>query len=415
MKILVYGINFFPEVTGVGRYTAEMAAWLAKAGHEIRVVTAPPHFPDWSIAPGYSGSAYCREQWGGVGIWRTPIRMPRGGGGVRRLLAVSSFAASSLPVLLRQIAWRPDVVWMAEPALVCAPGGVLTAFFSRARSWLHVQDFEVDAAFDLGLLGGTVQRGLASWLERYLLRRFDRVSTISPKMAEKLRCKGIPEERIVYFPNWVDTAEIRPMPHSSPYRRELGLAEEDVVVLYSGSIGAKQGIEMLGDAARALAHEPSVQFVFCGQGVGRRDLEARCLGLANVRFLPLQPPERLNELLNLADIHVLPQRRDATDLVLPSKLLGMLASGRPVIAAAEPDSTLGGIVERCGLVVPPENPERMADAILRLAHAASLRRELGQVGRRYVEQHMERDAVIARFEEELCALAGRPRSVVLQH
>ena len=407
MKILVYGINFFPEITGVGKYTGEMAAWLAAAGHEVRAVTAPPHFPDWTIGRGYSGRDYRREYWGGVGIWRTPIWMPKRRGGMPRLLALFSFAISSLPAVLRQVAWRPDVIWLAEPALVCAPAGALAALLSHARSWLHVQDLEVDAAFELGLLRGRFQRRIASWLERAILTSFDRISTISPNMAQRLQLKGVSRERIIYFPNWVDTDQIRPLEDASPYRKELGVADDAVVALYSGSIGTKQGIEVLGEAARLLEGDPSIHFVFCGQGLGRGDLEARCQGLANVRLLPLQPAERLNDLLNLADIHVLPQRRGASDLVLPSKLLGMLASGRPVVASAESGSALADIVNRCGLLVPPEDPRGVVEALTQLARSDQVRRELGAAGRRYAVQHLGRDTVLARFERELRVLAER--------
>ena len=121
MKLLVYGINFAPELTGIGKYTGEMVAWLAARGHEVRVVTAPPYYPDWSVRPGYSGSRYAREDWRGATVLRTPLWVPRKVTGLKRLVHLASFALSSLPTLLAQWRWKPDVVWVTEPPLFCAP------------------------------------------------------------------------------------------------------------------------------------------------------------------------------------------------------------------------------------------------------------------------------------------------------
>lgn len=149
---------------------------------------------------------------------------------------------------------------------------------------------------------------------------------------------------------------------------------------------------------------PEVIFVFCGNGVGRADLVALCDGLPNVRFLELQPVERLGALLGMADIHLLPQRADAADLVMPSKLTGMLASGRPVVATAAPGTQVAMVVEQCGLVVPPGDAGALADAVLFLANDADIRAELGAKARAYAEANLGRDAILSRFECELRSL-----------
>jgi colanic acid biosynthesis glycosyl transferase WcaI len=121
MKILLYGINFAPELTGIGKYTGEMAAWLVAQGHDVRVVTAPPYYPAWAVSPGYSGRTYRTEDWHGAKVLRCPLWVPSQPGGLKRLLHLASFALSSLPVMLGQVFWRPQVVWVVEPALFCAP------------------------------------------------------------------------------------------------------------------------------------------------------------------------------------------------------------------------------------------------------------------------------------------------------
>lgn len=410
MKLLVYGINFAPELTGIGKYTGEMAQWLADAGHEVRVITAPPYYPAWKVGEGHSARHYRSETWQGVRVMRTPLWVPRQPGGLKRLLHLGSFALSSLPVLCAQWRWKPDVVWVVEPALMCAPAAAAFATLRGARSWLHVQDYEVDAAFDLGLIRGPALRRWVEQAERWLMRRFDRVSTISGRMVERARSKGVAAERIVHVPNWVDISGIAPLTTPSAYRAELGLASDAVVALYSGNMGNKQGLEVLAEVGRLLRDEPRIQLVLGGNGSGRADLQARCAGLPHVRFLDLQPLERLNEWLGLADVHLLPQRADAADLVMPSKLTGMLASGRAVLATAQPGTELCRVVEQdaaCGLVVPPEDPAAMADALRAMAADPARRAKWGANGRRYAEAELSRDEVLRRFEMQLLALGQK--------
>jgi colanic acid biosynthesis glycosyl transferase WcaI len=287
--------------------------------------------------------------------------------------------------------------------LFCAPAALALARLCSARAWLHIQDYEVDAAFGLGLLKGARMRSLVAWGERRLMRGFDRISTISLRMMERARSKGTEDARLVSLPNWADVSSIRPLDGDSPYRAELGIRSDAVVALYSGNMGAKQGLELLAETASMLAGHPDLEFVFCGNGAGRADLMQRCEKLTNVRFLDLQPMERLGDLLGLADIHLLPQRADAADLVMPSKLTGMLSSGRPVVAGARPETELGRVTATCGVAVPPDDPKAFADAVLSLASQPERRRELGIRARTYAEERFDRDAVLSQFERDLMA------------
>jgi colanic acid biosynthesis glycosyl transferase WcaI len=407
MKLLVYGINFAPELTGIGKYSGEMVAWLSARGHDVRVITAPPYYPDWKVREGYSATRYTREEWHGAQVFRTPLWVPTKVNGLRRLLHLASFALASIPALLAQWRWKPDVIWMTEPPLFCTPAGLAFARLRSAKAWLHIQDYEVDAAFELGLLKGARLRTFVASAERWLLGRFDRVSTISQRMLERASAKGVQSTRLLSFPNWADISAIRPLAGPSPYRAELGIADDAVVALYAGNMGAKQGLELLADLALALRARTDIVFVFCGGGAGRDALMARCAGLDSVRFIDLQPVERLGDLLGLADVHLLPQRADAADLVMPSKLTGMLSSGRPVLAGARPETELGQVVAQCGRIVPPEDAAAFAEALLALAADPALRRELGLRARRYAEERLDRDAVLARFERDLQDCIGQ--------
>jgi colanic acid biosynthesis glycosyl transferase WcaI len=366
MKILILGLHYAPERVGIGVYSSGMAEALADMGHRVQVIAGQPFYPAWKIMDGYSAWSHTRALENGVDVLRCPHYVPARPSGVKRLLHHLSFALSALvPTLVG--AWRdkPDVVFAVAPSLITAPLACLAAAVGGARSWLHVQDFEVEAAMATGLVDTSRRIArLALAFERMVLRGFDRVSSISPQMCRKLIEKGVAAERVVEFRNWADTDAIRPLQGPSPYRAEWNITTPHVA-LYSGSIGNKQGMEIVVEAARLLVHRTDLTFVVCGEGPNRARLEALATGLGNIRFHDLQPKERLGDLLGLASVHLLPQLADAADLVLPSKLGNMLASGRPVVATAAPGTGLADEVEGCGVVVPPGDAAAFAGGIAR--------------------------------------------------
>ncbi len=409
MRVLLCGLNSWPEPIGVGRFTGELAEHFVQQGHSVRVVAAPPYYPHWRVFDGYRALRYKTEERHGVFYHRCPVWVPAQPSGLKRMLHLASFSVSSFPVLLwHAVKWRPDLVIAVEPTLLAAPGAWLTGRLGRARVWLHVQDLEVEAAFELGLVRGECLRRILSGAERWLLRRFDLVSTISPRMKDKIVAKGLRKEKVTVLPNWADTEQIHPLLRQSWFRRELGLRETDTVVLYAGNMNAKQGLDTVIESARLLRGHERVRFVLAGEGPGRQALERESADLTNVRLLPLQPLAQLNELLNLADIHVLPQRAGAADLMLPSKLGGMLASGRPIIAAAVPGTQLWDSVQDCGLTVLPEDPAALAAAIRELSDDEDSRKRLGTNARRRATQQWSRERTLRRAEQQVSVLGARP-------
>jgi colanic acid biosynthesis glycosyl transferase WcaI len=405
MRILIYSTNFAPEPTGIGKYSGDMAEWLADHGHEVRVVAAPPYYPNWKVDDRYRWPPFRRERFRGVDVWRAPLWVPKSPTGAKRVGHLLSFAIASFPVMIWQALWRPDIVLTVAPAFVCAPVGWLTARLCGARAWLHLQDLEIDVAFGLGLLKGKSLQRVVLRIERWILQRFDTVSSISGRMIERLHIKGVARRRTRYFPNWVEMARFGTPAMAATYRAQLGISTDAVVVLFSGTLGRKQGLMVIPEAATLLCSRSEIVFVVCGDGVMKRDLEAAAAHLPNVHLLPLQPLERLSDLLGMADIHLLPQSPDTADLVLPSKLSGMLASGRPVIATCRAETEISEIVSQCGLVVAPEDSCALARAIIALSEDRPLRLELGRRARDFAATHFERDAVLGGIFDEVSVVA----------
>jgi colanic acid biosynthesis glycosyl transferase WcaI len=252
MRVLVYRLNAAPEPIGVGKYTGEMAAWLAGAGCEVRLVTAYPYYPGWNVAAGYPAWRYSRRVEDGVTMVRCPLYVPARPSGSKRMAHLFSFAMTSLPAVIWQsLTWRPDAIVAVAPTLFAAPGG--PGRMGRRRPHLAAYSgFRGRCRFRLGLLDGGWLRRLALGLEAWLLRRFSRVSSISDNMCHRLAAKGVPEARIQYLPNWVDTDEICPLDDLDAIRAEFGVPADRLVALYAGNMNAKQGIETIIEAAQAM-------------------------------------------------------------------------------------------------------------------------------------------------------------------
>ena len=371
-RVLIYSINYAPEPIGVGRYTSEFGSYLVGQSTDVEVITAVPHYPGWSVRDSYS-NRYLVEEVFGARVIRCPLLLRSKMGGIWRLLAPLSFAFTSAPVAIWRILTRcPDVVLCVEPTLFCAPAALFASKLVGARTVLHVQDLEIDAAFAVGHLRGGLFEKVAGWFERAMLRRFDAVVTISNRMREGLQAKGIATERLSVVRNWVDLGKIKPLFGRSGFRDELELADDDFVILYSGNIGPKQALHLLLEVAVHLAEYKKLVFIVAGEGPEKQRLMQTYGYLANVRFLALQPEERLCELLNLADAHVLPQRAGTADLVLPSKLGGMLASGKPSIVMADRNTELWEFLGDCAILISSGDIASLERAILNVFQNSGL-------------------------------------------
>lgn len=395
-SVLIVGLNYAPEPVGIGPYTRDLAEALHQRGAQVRVICGQPYYPQWRIYPGFARRGWTRGMENGVKVIRCPHYVPRQPSGLKRIVHLASFALTALIPALRARTGKPDLVIAVAPALPSVLTAWIAARLSGARLWVHVQDFEVEAAFATGLLGqrSSIAR-LAHWLERRLLTLGDIVSTISPQMCARLAQKGVKPDRIAEMRNWSDESFTADPAQAQGVRQEWNL-QGKTVALYSGNIARKQGIEVLIEAARLLQHRADIAFVICGEGPNRAELERLSAGLANVQLHGLQPRERMGAMLTMADLHLLPQIAGTADLVLPSKLTNMLASGRPVIATTEPGTGLYAELDGCGAVTPPGDAAALATAIAALADDPARRAELGRAAARRAAERWRKDAIIDR-------------------
>jgi colanic acid biosynthesis glycosyl transferase WcaI len=401
-RIAILGLNYAPEEVGIGPFTRGMAEGLAALGHPVKVICGQPYYPQWKRWPGYAGGWTSAEE-SGVTVTRCPHYVPAIPGGLKRVIHLASFTLSALFPAFAEALRRPRLVICIAPALLSVPVAWLAAKLAGAKLWVHVQDFEVEAALATGLVKQGKAAGFARWMEGRLLRLADCVSTISPQMCAKLLEKGVEPDRAIEVRNWANASQPDPE-NGAAYRAEWGLGTKRVA-LYSGNIANKQGIEIIIEAARLLAQRDDLAFVICGEGPNRARLEALAEGLKNVQFHNLQPAARMGELLALADIHLLPQIAGAADLVLPSKLANMLWSGRPVVATAAADTGLRAEVEGCGVATEPGDAKAFSDAIAGLLDDPTKAKALGNAGELRAAQRWSKSAIIAQMETRMAKLA----------
>jgi colanic acid biosynthesis glycosyl transferase WcaI len=415
MKILIYGLNFSPELTGIGKYTGEMAEWLAKQGHEIRVITAPPYYPAWEISPEYSAWKFTTEQINKCTIFRCPLWVPSQPKTLTRLIHLLSFTLSSFPLLLKQIFfWRPVVVICIAPSFFCAPQAVVLSKLAGIKSWLHFQDFEICAIFNSGMIsGGTKASKIAHQLQGSITRQFDTVSCIAPSLCINASKNRASKNEIVFFPNWVDIDFIVPEADASFFRNKWKISSQTKVILYSGNLGKKQGLDIILDAAQSLQHRKDILFVIVGNGAHKTTLLDSCKQkqLKNIQFHSLQPYEHLPSLLRLANVHLLIQKRWAADAVLPSKLTSILSVGGNCLITADQDTELGRLViENPGIatLIPPEDKDSLIEKLVELCDTSPIKSgHINQVARKYAENKLGKEQILKQFEHDLLAMLNR--------
>ena len=409
MKLLLYGLNYSPELTGIGKYSGEMADYFGKNEVGINVVTTPPYYPEWKVHTGYKKFSYSRHIEDGVCVYRCPFYVPEKPSTVKRLVHLASHALTSFPVALYlAITKKPDVVVTVQPTMFAAPFALLAARLSGAKAVMHIQDFELDAMLGLGMSKGGVVARAGKAVERWLMKRFDKVSTISYSMMDNARSKGVLDQNLIFFPNWADTDFVTPNVDGSSLRSKWGVTEDETVVLYAGNIGKKQGLEVVVKAAKALKQDAKVKFFIVGSGAHVDQLKqlASEAELDNLAFKPLQAWEDVPAMLAMADVHLVVQKKGAADVVLPSKLTNILSAGGNALVTAEKETELGLLEEKYPGIykrIEPEDDDMFISALEEMVDKcrASKQKQVNQVARDYAVSNLNRDMVLSRFKRDL--------------
>lgn len=405
MRVIVWGINYAPEFTGIAPHTVALCEFLDCRGDNVQMVTGFPYYPSWEKRQEDRGRIYRTEQINGVLVHRCWQFVPKRVSSLKRILHEASFVLTSTIRLL--FTGRADVYLIISPPLLLGGAARIVGAIKRAPFVFHVQDMQPDAALGLGMLKPKGLIRLLYGLESFAYRHATGVSGITPGMLESFTAKGVPRSKLIYLPNTIALNEGGTRPERGEFRARHGFGREDFLVIYAGNLGVKQGLEVLLETA-PLLRDSRIRIVICGDGAQREFLAQRVRDthLPNVTLLPLQVGRDYQALLIDADICLITQQVGAGNSFFPSKLLGILAESKPVVTVAAPECELALSLRQgnFGLNVPPGRPQDLADFLQDLAGDARRLIEYGRAGRRYVEQ-FDRTAILEHFAKEIEALS----------
>lgn len=404
-RILILTQVYPPEIQATAVMVRELSEYLASREWDVTVCAGLPHHPHGKLYPGYEWKLMSFSRENGYVVKRTghlvhPSRSILARGAVYVTQALGT-------ALLGMLNDKVDVVLVYGPPLAGPNLAALVAARHRAKLITVIYDIYPDIAVETGKVKNPLVIGLAKIAEKTQYWSADKILVLSEGFKKTLVAKGVPAEKIVVIPVWLDPNEIKPMDRDNPWRREQGIPLDKFVVLYAGTIGVISNARMVADAARLLKDREDILFLFVGDGEEKPIVEARVkeYQLRNVRFLPYQPRERLAEVQATADVGLVTLAPGRGRTSVPSKVLGYMAAARPIIACVDPDSDTASDVNsaRIGFVVHHE--ESLAATIVSYVDKPDDRLAAGERARKHFELEYSKTALLPRYELILTSLA----------
>ena len=407
MRVIVWGINYAPEITGIAPHNVALCEFLKSRGHDVEMLTTFAYYPAWRKRQEDRSRLYRTDVVNGVPVHRCWHYVPARVSALKRMLHEGTFILTS--TLRGLFLRRPDVFVIVSPPLPLGLAASVLTTIKRAPFIFHVQDLQPDAAVGLGMVRQGWFTRLLYGLEKFAYRHATRVAGISREIVEAFRRKGVPDEKLVLFPNTVMVPQEEQLPQRGNFRSRHRFQPEECLAVYAGNLGVKQGLEVLLDAAESLRKQSQVRIVICGDGAERPKLEAAVAErqLNNVSMLPLLSGREYYELLVDTDISLITQQSGSGNAFFPSKLLVTLAYSSPVLTVADNESALANAVSagHFGVNVTPGKPQDLAQTLADIAAQPAQLRSWGTAGRQYVRQ-FEQQPVMEKFVQELAALAS---------
>ncbi len=409
MRILVLSVNYWPEATGIGALCTRRCEYLASRGHDVTVCTTFPYYPQWQVAEEYRNQVWAREIQNGVVVLRSWAWVPKRPNSIKRILFEASFIACNL--IRAAYAAKPDLLIAVSPPLgLSVTAGLLSRRWNVPYVY-DVMDLQPDAAIDLGMLKpGIATRALYS-LERSAYKKAGLISTLTEGMRNRIIAKVVSPDKVTLFPAPADRELflVQRTAEGKSFRSAHGLTGSFLVV-HSGNMGVKQGLDVVLGAAELSRDYPDIVYLLVGDGAMRSQLEAgaKARKLSNVRFLPVQSPQQFTQLLAAADIALITQQRSVANILFPSKTVCLMAAGCPIIASVSSQSEVARVVEQsgAGVVIEPEDPTSLFQAIASLKEYGELI-TMSESGRRYARAHWNEDLTFPRMEAELMKVANK--------
>ncbi len=400
MKILFLTAYFPPDTGSASHLFYELGGELIRRGHEVKVVTSFPSYHPTGDLERYKKGFFMTEVMNGIEVIR--IRVPSLPRHIPFARAIWQFTLSFLFLLSALRIRRIDVILVYSPPLPLGLTAWVLSRLKKAGFFLNVQDLFPQSVIDLGILKNRFLIGFFETMERFVYKKADFITVHSKGNKTHVVSKGKEPDRVLIIPNWVDTEFLRPGERKNEFSQKYGL-DNKFVVSFAGVLGYSQDIDIILEGAEKLQEYRDILFLIVGDGVEKERLlkKSKEMGLKNVRFLPMQPRHLYPQVIHSSDVSLVTLHSFVKTPVVPSKILSIMALGRPVIAAMNPDGDAPQIIKEanCGRVIPPEDPDLFAQEIIHLYHNPDLRREYGENGRKYAEQNFSLKVCATQYEK----------------
>tara|TARA_B100000795_G_scaffold146101_1_gene109447 strand:- start:79 stop:1329 length:1251 start_codon:yes stop_codon:yes gene_type:complete len=404
-KITIIGINYYPEDTAIGLYTSQLASYYNTQGFEVSVVTGFPYYPAWKIGDKYKAKqTFYFEMIDGIAVYRYKQYVPANPTFIKRMFHLLDFLLGTFVNIfkIKQV----DVVLCIVPFIGSIFLGKILSKIRKAKLWVHVQDFEFDAVLESNMIKNKSHNSLIFqglfWVEKKLLNSADMLSTISTSMLLKLENKTSNQIRTKLLPNWVDLNFI----NSDNYKKHPYLESSKFTILYSGNIGEKQDWDLFLELVAVLEKDSSIAIIVVGDGGKREWLTQQLVGLQNVSLHAPVPYAELSDLLCSADLHILFQKNDVIDTVMPSKILAMMGSQRPSLISGNSKSEVASIIKASagGKYIGTGKTKDVLEFIQVLKSNKEAGNNLGKNARKYVSLKFSKKEILEDFSETLANL-----------
>jgi len=402
MRILILTKYYPPEIGAASHLFQELAESLVDRGHKVTVVTG---FPTYNVNreeldEKYSGKFTLSEEMNGVKVKR--LKEPPVSTNIPVLRGLDHFFIA-LATLLRGIfTEEQDVIFFYSPPLTLGLSAYLIGKLKRTPFVVNVQDLFPQNAIDLGVLNNDLLISFFEWMERFVYRKSSAITVHSTGNREHVLDKDNDQDTVKVIPNWVDTEFIQPGSKQNGFRKEHGLCDK-FVISFAGTMGYSQDMDIILEAAAEFEDKEDVLFLLVGEGVEKDRLVAKRddMGLSNVKFLPMQPKEKYPAVLAASDVSLVTLKESVETPVVPSKLLSIMASGRPVVASMNQDGDAPRLIEEsnCGICVSAEDTGEFVEALRGFYNDKESREEYAENGRKYAVENLSREAIVDRYED----------------
>jgi len=396
MRILYLSQYFPPEVGATQTRAYEMARGLVRAGHQVTMLAEVPNHPQGVIPPEYRGKLVDRADLDGIDVIRVWVKTSPDKSFRNRMALYLSYILMAILAVLSLARGHYDLIYAPSPPLFAGGAALVLSYLRRIPLVFEVRDLWPESAVQLGELSSPRAVKLATRLEQACYGRARRIVAATAGIRQRLIERGYPAGKVVLIPNGANTSLYTPRPPAAELQARLGLRPEQFVVIYAGLHGLAHGLETALAAADRLRDRPDIHFLFIGDGPQKAALvrQAGRMGLPNVSFHDAVPEQQLPDTLALADVGLDTRRRlSISQGTLPVKMFSYMACELPVLLAIEGEAVALMQEAGAGLVVPPEDPAALAEAVLALQADPAGRLRYGKRGRAFVEAHYSRQAL----------------------